>query len=59
MNLKVGNSQIGNQHFVFPQLINSPRIPYELIIKLPKPRYERNIVKRDGLGRIVSIKVPA
>lgn len=52
----------GIQHFVAPKnfssqapliLIDTPRVPFELIIPLPKPRYERNIVERDALGRIV------
>jgi len=39
-------------------VVNSSRIPYELIINLPKPRYERNIVERDELGRIIHSKAP-
>ena len=52
------NGQSGNQHFVFPVLVNSSRIPYELIINLPKPRYERNIIERDQIGRIIHSKPP-
>lgn len=50
------NGQIQNQHFVFPTVVNSPRIPFELIIDLPKPRYERLIVQRDEFGRIIHSK---
>lgn len=52
------DSQVGNQHFVFPELVNSSRIPFEFVINLPKPRYERNIVERDEFGRIVHSKPP-
>ena len=56
--LKYRNAQSGNQHFVFPQLVNTIKIPYELIINLPKPRYERNIIERDEFGRIIHSKPP-
>ena len=52
----------GNQHFDPPLLVNSlntPKIPFELIIRLPKPRYERNIVARDEFGRIIHSRPPA
>ena len=46
------------QHFVAPVLIDTPRVPFELIINLPKPRYERLIVERDEFGRIIHSKPP-
>jgi len=46
------------QHFVAPVLIDTPRVPFELIINLPKPRYERLIVERDEFGRIVHSEPP-
>lgn len=55
------NSLIGNRHFVSPLLVNSPsdpKMPFELIISLPKPRYERNIIARDSFGRIIHSKPP-
>ena len=52
------NGQVQNQHFVFPQLVNSIKIPFELVITLPKPRYERNIMERDEFGRIIGSKPP-
>jgi len=52
------NGQLGNGHFLSPELENSPRIPYELVIPLPKPRYERNIVQRDEFGRIIHSAPP-
>ena len=33
--------------------------PFELIINLPKPRYERNIITRDEYGRIIHSQPPA
>lgn len=56
---KSGDSVSGIQHFVAPVLVDTPKIPFELIIDLPKPRYERNIVQRDSLGRIIHSKVPS
>jgi len=46
----------GNQHFYSSVLVNIPKVPFELIIKLPKPRYECLIVERDELGRIIHSK---
>ncbi len=37
---------------------NTPKIPFELIIELPLPRYSRNIVQRDSKGRIIHSKSP-
>lgn len=56
--LRVALSRVEVQHFVFPEVVNSKRIPYELVIDLPKPRYERNIVARDEFGRIVHSEPP-
>lgn len=59
---QVGNQHLDNtrcRHFVFPTVGKSPRIPFELVMNLPKPRYERNIVSRDGFGRIIHSKPPA
>ncbi|MCX6782923.1 MAG: hypothetical protein NTZ20_02930 [Candidatus Levybacteria bacterium] len=47
------NSQSGNQLNNLASNEVEYRIPYELIIELPKPRYERNILERDSLGRII------
>ena len=52
------NGQSGNQLNDLGSIEADYRIPYELIIELPKPRYERNIVQRDELGRIVHSKPP-
>lgn len=52
------DSVSGIQHFVAPVLVDTPRVPFELIITLPKPRYERNIVERDEFGRIVHAQPP-
>ena len=52
------DSVSGIQHFVAPVLIDTPRVPFELIINLPKPRYERLIVERDEFGRIVHSEPP-
>jgi len=41
---------------LFPELENSPRMFYELVIPLPKPRYERNIVYRGMSGDELSIQ---
>lgn len=59
--LESRDGQSGNQHFDPPLLVNShntPRIPFELIIRLPKPRYERIISQRDNLGRIIHSRPP-
>lgn len=50
-----------SQHFdptFLVNSLNSPRIPFELVIKLPKPRHERNIVSRDEFGRILHSQPP-
>lgn len=52
------NSVSGIQHFVAPPLIDTPRVPFELIIPLPKPRYERLIVERDEFGRMLHSRPP-
>lgn len=52
------NSLSGIKFLVNPDSMKTPKVPYEFIINLPKPRYERNITKRDEMGRIVHSKPP-
>ena len=40
-------------------LFTGPTFDFYFKVKLPKPRKEREIVKRDSLGRIVSLKSPS
>lgn len=46
------------RHFDSSVLVTSIKIPFELIIDLPKPRYKRNILEGDKLGRIIRLKLP-
>jgi len=52
------NSQSGTRLNDLALFENNPRVPYELIIDLPSPRYERNITERDVFGRIIHSKPP-
>ena len=55
---KYRNGQSGNQLNKLASTENDYLIPHELVVELPKPRYERNIVERDALGRILHSKPP-